>query len=476
MKIRGFRIEPGEIEVLLKSHETVKEAVVIDREDSNGDKYLCAYVISDKETHNALRDWLASKLPDYMIPSYFVRLETIPLTTSGKVHRERLPLPEVAAVEGDEAPQTEMEEQLVQLWSVVLGIPIENIGVTANFFHLGGHSLKATVLATKIREQFRIDASLIEIFNRPDIRQLARWLSSRQAEGQRSGAVDEHLVLLKQGEETRPRLFFIHDGSGEVEGYMAFCNHLDPSSGYRCWGIRADRFDGYAPPDLTIEALASRYIEVMKTLQPDGPYRIVGWSLGGTIAFEMVRQLEQSGETIGSFCMMDSPPPNAETPAQAGAGSFTVESELTRFKPHLPQEMFSTLRETGGIESMWTAIVRYLESNPTQAQGIRQMVIDSTGAVIPNAPHLDIPSLIRYFNTLRGLNAARSRYVPPHKIKTAPVYFGASQSKGRINHPLWNNYCDETVTYHEVSGDHYSIFTFPGVVELSSEFEKQISR
>ncbi|MCP5054814.1 MAG: amino acid adenylation domain-containing protein, partial [bacterium] len=476
VKVRGFRIELGEIENRLLEHEHINETVVIANQREDGDQFLSAYVVGEELPQPQLRQWLSKELPEYMIPSYFVPIETIPLTPSGKVDRSALPHPEVTTGEDHVAPTNEMEEQLTEIWSIVLGIPGDSISTAANFFHLGGHSLKATILATKIRQRFNVNTPLAEIFNKPDIRRLARWIEAQRRDTHEPAATDDRLVLLKKGTEEGERLFFIHDGSGEVEGYMEFCNHLDPSRGYHCWGIRSDSIAGYAPRDLTIEAIASGYIETVKTLQPTGPYRIVGWSLGGTIAFEMVRQLEQAGEEIGWFGMIDVAPPR-ETPADK-TGSFTIQSESNVFKEYLPREFSQSPGETDDLESLWTSIVQYLETHPAQAETIRQMVMSTAGAVIPNARHLDIGSLIRYFNRLRSFDAARSRYIPQrnYKLETTPVYIGASQSKERIKHQQWNRYCREPLTFREIEGDHHSIFTFPRVAELSSEFEKQISR
>ncbi|MCP5051093.1 MAG: hypothetical protein GY940_28270, partial [bacterium] len=184
VKIRGFRIEPGEIEVLLKTHETVKEAVVIDREDGDGDKYLCAYVIAAGAENvpetGELRDFLSRTLPDYMIPSYFVQLETIPLTPSGKVDRNRLPAPGLTAEDNYVAPRDRLERQLVELWQEVLawddGSNGPSIGIDDDFFQLGGHSLRGTVLVTKIHKALHTKISLTQLFSTPTIRGLAQTI------------------------------------------------------------------------------------------------------------------------------------------------------------------------------------------------------------------------------------------------------------------------------------------------------------
>ncbi len=160
----GYLKEPG------KDFRPVKDAVVIDRDDKNGDKYLCAYIESSAEINETeLREFLSNDLPDYMIPSYFVWMGKIPLTSNGKIDRKALPGPEIKA--GDEyiAPRNELEEKLAQIWSEVLGIEKEVIGIDSNFFDLGGQSLNATIMAGKIHKEFNVSVSLAEIFKTPTI-------------------------------------------------------------------------------------------------------------------------------------------------------------------------------------------------------------------------------------------------------------------------------------------------------------------
>jgi len=183
VKIRGFRIETGEIEHRLTSHNGIKEAVVVVKEDKSGDKRLCAYIVPTASpgppvTASALIDHLAAKLPAYMIPSCFVRLESIPLNTSGKIDRNALPDPEPATPVEDVyiAPRDETETRLVALWSEVLGIPAEIIGIHAGFFKIGGHSLKANLLVSKIHKVFRVMLSMMDVFEYPTLEDMAAYI------------------------------------------------------------------------------------------------------------------------------------------------------------------------------------------------------------------------------------------------------------------------------------------------------------
>ncbi|MGB8452386.1 MAG: amino acid adenylation domain-containing protein, partial [Anaerocolumna sp.] len=179
VKIRGYRIELGEIENQLLKHESVKEAVVIDREDTYGTKYLCAYVVGNRELKTAeFREHLLKALPDYMVPSYFLQLEGLPVTFNGKLDRKSLPEPEGSIDTGTEyvAPEGEVEEKLAGIWQEVL--KMDRVGAKDNFFELGGHSLKATVIASRVHKEFNTNIPLKEIFTRPTVREMAEYIKT----------------------------------------------------------------------------------------------------------------------------------------------------------------------------------------------------------------------------------------------------------------------------------------------------------
>jgi len=209
VKLRGFRIEPGEIETLLLKHHRIKDAVVVLKGDGTNDKNLAAYFISDIELSDIeLREYLLKDLPEYMIPAYFVGIEKLPLTPSGKIDRRSLPEPIVCNVKEYEAPRNDIEKKLVEIWSTVLGIEKEKIGINTNFFRLGGHSLKATSLASGIYKKFNVKIPLGEIFKRPTVRGLFDYIN---------GAVGEPYILIEPVEKkeyyvsssAQSRLYFL---------------------------------------------------------------------------------------------------------------------------------------------------------------------------------------------------------------------------------------------------------------------------
>lgn len=184
VKIRGFRIELGEIEAVLQQYPSVREAVVVVREDLLGNKQLVGYVVFEQQEHAtahtyALRDFLRVRLPEYMIPSTVIRLDTLPLSANGKLDRNALPVPNDAQLETDEqyvAPQTPVEEMLANIWSDILNR--SHVGIYDNFFNLGGHSILATQIMASIRDTFRVELSIRSFFEAPTIAALAQQIDA----------------------------------------------------------------------------------------------------------------------------------------------------------------------------------------------------------------------------------------------------------------------------------------------------------
>jgi non-ribosomal peptide synthetase component F len=178
VKLRGFRVEPGEIESVLLSQPVVSDAVVIVYEDEAGDKRLVAYIVADggeAPSESELREYVANRLPNYMVPSALMVLDKLPLTANGKVDRNALPEPgDIRDSQGGEhtAPRTELERQLAQIWAEVL--KLERVGIHDNFFDLGGHSLMATQVVSRIREQLNVELPLSEMFGYPTVAGLAQ--------------------------------------------------------------------------------------------------------------------------------------------------------------------------------------------------------------------------------------------------------------------------------------------------------------
>jgi aspartate racemase len=302
VKVRGYRIELSEIETALVEHESVREAVVIVRQDS-GDKHLAAYVTSREmkaADADELRGFLSERLPAHMVPSIFVSLQEFPLTASGKVDRSALSA--ISAAKPDlqhhSAPQDQLERKLQRLWEKLLAT--SPIGIDDNFFALGGHSLLAVRLFAQIEKSFGKNLPLATLFQAPTIRLLAEVL---RKEGW--AASWSSLVTLQNRGHRRP-FFCVHAAGGNVLEYHALAQLVGPDQPF--YGFQAQGLDGIQSPHTTIKDMATHYIKEMREVQPEGPYLLGGRSSGGTVAFEMACQLAAVGEQVGLLALLDSYP------------------------------------------------------------------------------------------------------------------------------------------------------------------------
>ncbi len=302
VKIRGFRIELGEIEAVLEQHPAVQQTVVLAREDVPGEKRLVAYVITNQDkavTSSQLRSFLKEKLPDYMIPFAFLMLENLPMTPNGKVDRRALPAPEIKGVEEERvivAPRDVLELQLVKIWEEILGIDV--IGINDNFFELGGHSLLVMRLISQLNEIFGKNLPLVAVFEAPTIKQLANMMRQESSE-----ETWRSLVAI-QPQGSKPPFFCVHEIIGNAIFVARLVRYLPDQPLY---GLQPRGLDGKQAPSTQVEEMATHYIQEMKTIQPNGPYYLGGYSFGGYVAYEMAQQLQAQGEKVALLALFDTP-------------------------------------------------------------------------------------------------------------------------------------------------------------------------
>ncbi|MTE17004.1 non-ribosomal peptide synthase/polyketide synthase [Nocardia aurantiaca] len=308
VKLRGQRIELGEIETALTAQEGIAQAVVVvwPGQDSAGEN-LVAYLVpaagSGEPDPDAIRRALAQRLPSYMVPSAFVVLDALPLNPSGKLDRRALPTPTFAAREF-RAPTTELEATVCAAYAEVLGI--ERIGLDDNFFELGGTSLLATRLVARLGEVLGEPVPLLLLFTAFTPGELARELRSVAAGGAAFAGADAALdVLLPlRREGTAEPLFCIHPVGGISWSFAGLGAYLDqdrPIYGLQSPALKAD---GVLPD--SIEDWAAEYVAAIRSVQPSGPYHLLGWSLGGVLAHAVAVRLQQEGEQVGLLAMLDS--------------------------------------------------------------------------------------------------------------------------------------------------------------------------
>ncbi|PYT09295.1 MAG: hypothetical protein DMF60_02765 [Acidobacteria bacterium] len=300
VKIRGNRIELGEIEALLTKHHAVKAAAVGAVESGTGGKRLTAYLVfGDKPaTTGELRGFLSEKLPEYMIPSAFVALDELPLTPNGKINRkqlESLAASPAETVEDFAPPRDVIEFQLTQIWEEILGV--KPVPVNKNFFELGGNSLMSVVLIANIQKRFGLELPLTALLEGATVERLAGRISEEP-----SSLMSSPIVGIRPS-GSKPPLFCVHPAGGSVLCYVRLARHLDPDR--PIYALQSPGLYCEREPLTTIEQMASYYIEAVRTIQPQGPYFLTGWSMGGMVAYEMARQLEAGGETIGLLALLD---------------------------------------------------------------------------------------------------------------------------------------------------------------------------
>jgi amino acid adenylation domain-containing protein len=298
-KVRGYRIELGEIEAAMREHTGVRDAVVVARKDACGDERLVAYYTSAEMSEESegdvgaeeLRTHLLAKLPGYMVPAGFVRLERLPLTPTGKIDRQSLPAASVERSQGQEgfiAPRDEFEQMLTRLWAKIL--EVSPIGVNENFFELGGHSLLAVRMMVEIDRLFQRRLPLATLVQAPTIAQLAEllrrenWIPSWRS-----------LVPMQPGGSKLP-LFLMHAHGGNVLEYQALVNHLD--SDQPVYALQSLGLDGCIRHESSIEQMAADYLQEIRSLQSEGPYLLGGFCFGGLLALEAAQQLKASGHQV----------------------------------------------------------------------------------------------------------------------------------------------------------------------------------
>ncbi|HEX9935730.1 MAG TPA: thioesterase domain-containing protein, partial [Longimicrobium sp.] len=343
VKIRGFRIEPGEIEARLREHPAVRQAVVLARKDGPGEKRLVAYVVGDADAE-ALRAHLAASLPPYMVPAAYVRLEALPLTSSGKLDRGALPAPDAAAYarSGHEPPRTLTERVLAEIWTELLGV--ERVGRRDHFFDLGGHSLLAARLVTRVREALNPAATVEEVFVHPTLHELA----ARLAGGGEWFGTDHALPIRETGSE-RP-LFVVHDAAGIVFYAQILRPHLDAEIPvYALPGPLNDTGEL-----ASLDDLVTRLVRMITEVQPEGPYRLAGWSAGGVFAYAVAERLVATGRAVEFVGLLDAPRPDGvPNEALVRSRQFTVLDLLARLNgvtPATPEALQALKEDTEGLE------------------------------------------------------------------------------------------------------------------------------
>jgi amino acid adenylation domain-containing protein len=461
VKIRGFRIELGEIESALKHHAGVEDSLVMAREDASGNQSLVGYVVRAAEAAvdgAELRRSVRQTLPEYMVPSTIMVLPSWPLTQNGKLDRRALPAPEMDfhAVHGDEPPQGDVETMLAAIWAEALRL--NHVNRHDDFFRLGGHSL-LTLRVVRLLQERGFIITVADMFANPTIESLAAKLKTRE----RPDSADI-ATQINGGGTDRP-LFLAHCGNGELLYASALASHIDRN--IPVYGLPAMPADQVQPE--TIEEMATRMVRMIRSVQPAGPYRIAGWSTGGTIAYEIATQLIGAHEQVEFIAMFDTYCPRSNSAARRARIDFNDSAFL----------------------------LDLIQSAGTEGDG-RKAALDSIRASLHTMDFADvvqecdrlslIPDTLRYLTIAQtrlklarthSLVVAAARY-QPHPLHI-PVHFfpalDAQDSGNSCPHRGWNDVVpSDLLRITPVSGSHHSMLRSPNVELLGRSLTQAIIR
>jgi amino acid adenylation domain-containing protein len=455
VKVRGFRVELGEIETALSLHPAVRDAVVKPYRDDSGNVSLAAYVVRQGPVETAdLSGHLRKALPEYMIPAAFVYLDALPVTPNGKLDRAALPMPDApavaaAAAAGHAPPTDDAERALQGLWEEVLNT--RPVSVTARFEELGGHSLLAAQLVSRIETRLGHKVPLETLFTAPTVRDLAGLIQRKLELGGGS------LVPLNT-DGTQSPTFLIAGAGGHVFTFHKFARLLGPD--FPAYGMKAIGVDGSEPPPDRVEPIAERYLAEILAARPKGPYVLAGYSVGGLMAFEVARLMQQQGLEVGRVVLFDTFAPG--------------------YPKRLPWPMRLGIHLTNFLAKRGDGRWKYLGE---RFQNLRHRLL-----VAANLGHLDLPDA----PAVGGLNEqvlkkvwaalerARMRYWPAGPFDGPVVLVRSGQQERwaatRLDDPLkgWAQWTTQPVQVLEVPVGHMEIFSDENMDRLVTQMRDVI--
>ncbi len=442
VKIRGFRVELGEIENQLLEHAAIRRAAVIDVGDGD-DRQLVAYLVAaDGQTpsQEELTAHLATSLPEYMVPSAFIPLDELPVSSTGKVDRRQLPdasefLPTIPYV----APQGPWEEAVATIFAEVLGR--EQVGSADDFFVLGGHSLMAARVVSRVRRELDVDLPLGELFAQPRVADLAQRLE-RLASG---AATPRDGILLPLSEGSGRPLFCVHPVAGIALCYRDLALELGPAQGLV--GLQSPALSGGELVS-SVEELATQYIEAIRRHQPQGPYDLAGWSFGGLVAYEMARQLSQQGEQVAFLGLLDA--------VQTASRKATPErSDIDRLLQACQQFLGDQVL---ALEARLAGVA------PGQQRAVLEAWLVGSAELEVSSADLD-----RYLEVQEVYETAHRQYRPRPYGGRVDFFRAAERRADEVENPAdpWRPLSGELVE-HVVAGRHESMVFTPNSASLAA--------
>jgi amino acid adenylation domain-containing protein len=459
VKIRGFRVELGEIESVLIQHPNVQKSLVVVREDRPGDRRLVAYIVppapEQVPTPTELRQFLKVRLPEHMVPSAYVLLEEIPLTSSGKADRRALPAPNYATQADEDtyvAPRNEIELKLTKIWERILGT--QPIGIKDNFFDLGGYSLLAIRLFTDIDKELRKNLPMPVIFQAPTIAQLAEVLladAGSDTHNSRNGAIASGSVLVEiQPNGSKPPIFCcVPAGSVQYASLSRLLGADRPFYVLRQPGLDIKQAATYN----RVEELAVHYLREIRNIQPEGPYLLLGHCLGGSVAFEIAQQLHSQGQKVTMLALVNSTAPKSLSHTSKGNKFADLRKKLI-----FHWQKSSTL-------SPAQMIVRTVELTKAALNRLYYKIYPH-GKLLPHA--------LQYYHAIELSSQLVSSYVPSVYAGKS-ILFRSSEGIGDTSSDLgWNSLFAEGLEVYPLPGHLLDVLNEPSVSVLAEQLDNCI--
>jgi amino acid adenylation domain-containing protein len=463
VKIRGFRIELGEIESVLGKHPAVKQCVVTAREDTPGEKILVAYFEAQADSApdvSELRAHLKKEIPDYMVPSSFVRMDKLPLTPNGKIDLKALPAPDgtIETKANFLAARDSVEQVLSQLWAKIL--KVKRVGLNDNFFELGGHSLLAVRIIVEIEKIYQRRLPLATLLQAPTVGALAEVLRKENWKPSWSS-----LVPLQPG-GSKPPLFLIHSHGGNVLEYYPLASHLGKDQ--PVYALQARGLDGNIVKNESLQQIASAYLREIRSLQPQGPYVLGGFCFGGLVALEAAQQLQSAGQKVAVVVMIQTTHPGAQAFV---AGTSSARRWWKRAAKRINLEHENLLQRGAGyfgdrLRRTWEVM-----------QARTQIAVDKMAS---NGDDQKTRSSMAYILEILGAEHDRAfdSYVPQPYQGDVLLFRASKQLPGMLSDPSlgWSSVIKGNLEICELPGHQQNILIEPRASRLAEELEKRLEQ
>ena len=444
VKVRGFRVELGEIEKCLCKHKAIYQACVLDIE-KNGNKYLVVYYVCCKDMKDveveALRSYLLQFLPDYMIPQSFMKLDKMPLSPNGKINKHALRSHEINFIgEKYVAPRNDVEKKLADIWSKILNT--HKAGVSDNFFKIGGTSLLIIHLVTSLNKAFGVSVPVSWAFRNPTIAMQAVSIRNDYKMLKQITPV----ITIKELSGSFP-LFLVHPAFLGGEIYLRMAPYFNDDSGLlgNIYAIESYNLARIATPVTSIEELARIYIRSIKEMHPHGPYFIGGWSFGCIIAYEIIQQLQASGDVVLSLYMLA--PSDMKTPKYSAKVQSQVDT-LLRSAKHIPDDKVSKLI---------ISFLKYLGASDEQIEIAKEMMLieDKMQNDYQLLPNDRIDAVL-----ISSTKMSHTDFLSVKNKAVRQKLFALT----RLPYDGFSRYMPQ-IKQHKLESDHYSIMHVPTLIE-----------